>query len=135
MCKPGPESAGIYPRQRFKKYGAVRLKNGKYAIVGRLLGLRRTSTWNIREQLKSLGGHWNPQTKQWEDIEESQLEEIDASKQIKVLVDKHCHMPEDYAFVYEDEIVDGRVPVSCPMCDTGFLSGMRAKILKIVGEK
>ena len=111
-------------------FGAIKQQNNKYAIVE--CWPYTSKTWNIKDKLKNLGGKWNPEKKQWENINEEDLSKIPATKEIKVRIEAYCHEEEHDTYRFEHEVnKDGYTGVSCPRCDTGMASGMKAKVIKI----
>ncbi len=113
-------------------FGAIKQSNGLYSIVECYPYLGKT--FSIKKKLKDLGGSWSGENKRWENIKEEDLSKIPASKRIKVRIAANCHEPEKDIFCLECEIKDEFLRVSCSLCDTGYSSGMRAKVINIYGE-
>ena len=112
------------------RFGAIKLENGKYAIVK--CYPYSHSTYGIRNRLKEMGATWNHDMQRWENIDGNDLKTVGASRRMKIRVASHCHMPEEDTYYFEHEIVNDEVRAGCPMCDS---FGGRAKVLKIYGEE
>ena len=105
--------------------------NGSY----RLFGERSSDTYNIKDQIKNVGGVWNKEIKQWV-VTENCLQELKDKKIIAItkmamaLVEKHCHEEQQQIFATEEEVERGYVLIGCAMCDS---LGCKDKV-KIIKE-
>ncbi len=110
-------------------FGAIKISEDNYTIVE--CYPFRSKTYSIKDKLKSLGGAWNSKKKRWEGIKEKDLAAIPASKRIKIKIGKTCHHPPQDIFCFEHRIKDGKIRVSCNMCDS---YGILVDVLENYGE-
>jgi len=70
-------------------FGAIKQPNGKYAIVE--IYPFRSKTFYVKDKLKVLGGRWNPESRWWEDIDETLLSQVPGgvTKRFKIRVAAH----------------------------------------------
>ena len=106
---------------------AYPLKDGTY----RLRSNRAMDTYNIKEQIKTCGGKWDPNIKAWI-VPEQAIEQLKITKMILVKYEAHCHESEGECYAPEYDVIRGYMRMGCGYCDTSYVCGKDVKITKKV---
>lgn len=104
-----------------------------YRIKGSELYKLTGDTYSYRAIIAEMGGVFNKEGKSWT-VARKVVDHIRAAIQMRVLVEAHCHRPEEEIVINEGVAKSGSVWLSCSMCDRSMNDAQRVVVLKIIGE-
>lgn len=125
MRDPQKMSADTRRVRAIRLMRATRRSDGKYLLYG--------STYNSRQQIKNLGGMWNPIKKHWI-VNRYVIDTLGALITYKVRIAAYCHEPEQEICCTNEEAESGVIRRGCGMCDRRASDGADVPILEILGE-